>query len=449
MSKFDRRQDQQPAASRDSRRDFLKAGAIAMGGAVAGGLALSRSAHAAEDNTLKLGLIGCGGRGSGAIRNALNGDPNTKVVAMADAFDNRLQSSLKGLLADEKYKGRVDVDADHQFVGLDAYQKLIDSGVDVVLLTTPPQFRPVQLKAAIDAGKHVFCEKPVAVDAPGVRSVLASAEAAKQKGLSLVSGLCWRYHNGVKETMKRILDGQIGEIRSIQENYLTGALWSRPRQPGDTEMKFQVRNWYNFTWLSGDFNVEQHVHSLDKALWAFHDEPPLRAYGLGGRQVRVEQPAYGNIYDHMAVVYVYPNDAKVHSYCRQQSGCYGNVDDHFLGTKGNATVLKHRLDGLDGENIWRFRGSGGNMYDLEHEALFASIRAGDALNNGLYMARSTMLGIMGRMVCYTGKGITWEEALNSQEDLSPDGCTWDSKPPILPDAEGGYPVATPGQTPFV
>ena len=219
------------------------------------------------------------------------------------------------------------------FIGFDAYRKVIASGVDVVILTEPPHFRPDHLKAAIEAGKHVFCEKPVAVDAPGVRSVLATCEKAKEKNLSIVSGLCWRYHPGVRETMKRVLDGAIGEILAIQETYLAGTLWERPRQKEWTEMEFQMRNWYYFTWLSGDHNVEQHVHSLDKALWAMHDEPPLCTWGLGGRQVRTEAK-FGDIYDHHAVAYEYPKGVTVYAYTRQQAGCPIDVSDIFHGTKG-------------------------------------------------------------------------------------------------------------------
>jgi predicted dehydrogenase len=438
-------QSSRARASQPSRRDFLKSSTAIVGGALAAGLSVGRSAHAAEDGTLKVGLIGCGGRGTGAAGNALNVDPNTKLTAMGDAFADRLENSLGSL--QKKYGDRAAVDADHRFVGFDAYRKVIDSGVDVVILTEPPHFRPKHLQAAVEAGKHVFCEKPVAVDAPGIRSILASSEQAEQKGLSIVSGLCWRYHPAVQETMKRVLDGAIGDILSIQETYLTGELWHRGREDDDTEMRYQMRNWYYFSWLSGDFNCEQHVHSLDKALWAFHDEPPIRAWGTGGRQVRTD-PKFGDIYDHHAVVYEYPNNARVHSYCRQQNGCFRDVSDHFLGTKGHADILKNQID-VWGQDSWRYRGPGGNMYDLEHEALFRSIRSGQPINNGLYMARSTMLAILGRMVDYTGQVITWEDAMNSQQVLAPSSYEWDAEPPVLPDENGHYPVAMPGVTKFV
>ena len=433
---------QLPSASQGSRRDFLRTSTAVTAGTLLGGLSLARSAHAAGSDLLKVGLIGCGGRGSGAAGNALNADAGTKLFAMGDAFEDRLHGSFNGLK--QEYGQRVDVDPSRQFVGLDAYQKVIDC-VDVVVLATPPHFRPIPLKAAIAAGKHVFCEKPVAVDAPGVRSVLATTEEASKKKLNLVSGLCWRYHRGVKETMQRVLDGAVGQIRAMQETYLTGPLWTRPRQAGDTEMRFQVRNWYYFTWLSGDFNTEQHVHSLDKALWAMHDEPPLRAWGLGGRQVRTD-PVYGDIYDHHAVVYEWPGGVRAYSYCRQQGGCYSDVSDHFLGSLGEADILQHKITG---QNPWHFTGDGGNMYDLEHQALFSAIRAGQTINNGLYMARSTMLAILGRMVNYTGRMLTWDEALASRQLLSPTSYTWDAEPPTRPGPDGKYPVAMPGQTKFV
>ena len=245
--------------------------------------------------------------------------------------------------------------------------------------------------------------------------------------------------------MQRVLDGAIGEILAIQETYNTGTLWHRGRRPDDTEMKFQLRNWLYFTWLSGDHNCEQHVHSLDKASWAMHDEPPERVWGLGGRQVRTD-PKYGDIYDHHAVVYEYAGGVRVHSYCRQQGGCFNDVSDRFIGTKGRANVLKHNIQG---ENKWRFRGNGGNMYDIEHQELFASIRAGKPINNGRYMAISTMLAIVGRMATYTGQVIAWEQAMNSKLDLSPSSYAWDADPPVLPDENGRYPIAMPGVTKFV
>jgi len=398
-------------------------------------LSIAQSAHAAGSDVLKVGLIGCGGRGSGAAAQALNADPHVKLTAMGDAFSDRLQASLANLKKENPEK--VDVAPDHCFVGFDAYQKVIDSGVDVVILATPPHFRPMHIQAAVAAGKHVFAEKPVAVDAPGVRSVLATCELAKEKNLSVVSGFCWRYDQGVRDTMARVLDGAIGDIVAIQEVYNAGGLWMKPRQPEWTDMEWQLRNWLYFTWLSGDHNVEQHVHSLDKASWLMHEELPVKCVGLGGRQVRTE-PEYGHIFDHHAVTYEYANGVKLFAFCRQQNGCASDVSDHFMGTKGRCDVLKNHITG---ENPWRYSGKKNNMYQTEHDELFASIRSGNPKNDGLFMSRSTLLAIMGRMATYTGQEITAEQALASQETLAP--TAYEFGPLPVP------PVAQPGRTPFV
>jgi predicted dehydrogenase len=427
-------QSQSTADGCPSRRDFLKTSST-LAAATASGLLLARSAHAAGSDTLKLGLIGCGGRGSGAVGNAFAADPNIKLTAMGDAFSDRLQASLQNLKTSNPE--RVDVSPDHAFVGFDAYDKVLATDVDVVILATPPHFRPAHLKAAVAAGKHVFCEKPVAVDAPGVRSVLATAEAAKAKNLSVVSGLCYRYERPKQELIARVHDGAIGDILTMQVSYNTGALWHHGRKSEWSEMEYQLRNWLYFTWLSGDFNVEQHVHSLDKAAWAMRDEPPLRATGLGGRQVRVDEQ-WGNIYDHFSVVYEYANGVKLFAQCRQIPGCSVDVSDHLIGTKGSAELMKAVIDGQD---TWRYRGPKVNMYDEEHKALFAAIRSSNPINNGIYMARSTMLAIMGRMVTYSGQTLTWDQCLNSTEDLTPAKYEWGSVP--VPT------VAKPGLTRFV
>ncbi len=421
-----------------SRREFLK-----MTAAAAGSLALSRSAHAAGSDVLRVGLIGCGGRGAGAAANALGADANTRLVAMADLFGDRLQSTLGALK--REFRDRVDVDSERSFVGFDAYQRLVECAVDVVLLATTPHFRPIHLKACVDAGKHVFCEKPVAVDAPGVRSVLATCEEAAAKKLNVVSGLCWRYDYGVRETMKRVLDGAIGRIVAIRETYNAGTLWQRPRQPQWTEMEYQIRNWLYFTWLSGDHNCEQHVHSLDKAAWAMHDEPPLRAWGLGGRQVRTDA-IYGDIFDHHAVCYEYADGVQVYSYCRQMAGCSNEVSDLFLGTEGRADILANKIYDVKGKVVWHYQGPKPGMYDVEHQELFAAVRSGKTINNGRYMARSTMLAILGRMVTHSGQAITWDEAIDSKRKLAPERYDFDAAPPTAPGKDGKYPVDVPGVT---
>ncbi len=421
-----------------SRRDFLKTSTASIAGAaLAGQLA---NVHAAGSDVLRVGLIGCGGRGTGAATQALHSDPNVKLVAMGDAFGDHLEHSLKTLKADEEIARKIDVKPEYCFVGFDAYKGVLASGVDVVLLTTPPHFRPAHLKAAVEAGKHIFAEKPVAVDAPGVRSVMASCAEAKKKNLALVSGLCFRYENGKRETFKRVHDGAIGDIVTLQCTYNTGALWDKPRKPDWSDMEWQLRNWLYFTWLSGDHNVEQHVHSLDKMAWTMRDEPPIRATGVGGRQVRT-QPKYGNIFDHHAVVYEYANGVKCFSQCRQQVGCANDVNDHIFGTKGTCDVMKHTIKG---QNPWRHtrsRDAKDDMYQNEHNELFASIRSGKPIHNGDYMAKSTLMAIMGRMATYTGQAITWDQALNSKEDLTPSKYEWG---PLAV-----APIAMPGVTKFV
>lgn len=433
-------------SSQTSRREFLgntlKTGAIAGTAAYGFSAATSpmfRSVHAAENNTLKVGLVGCGGRGRGAAQQALNADPNTKIVAVCDAFRPKAENAAK--LLKDQFEDRAQLTEETIFDGLESYKKVIDL-CDVVLLCETPHFRPLSLRYAVDKGKHVFCEKPVAVDAPGIRSVLESAEIAKEKKLNLVSGLCWRYDLNVQDMMKRVLDGAIGKILSIRETYLTGKLWAIPKKPGDTEMQFQVRNWYNFTWLSGDYNVEQHVHSLDKALWAFGNEPPIAAYGIGGRMRRTEQPLNGDIYDAMGVVYEYADGRTIYSFSRQQDSCFNDVDDYFMGTDGTAQILRGVITG---EKPYQQEKVSSDMYQLEHNELFQAIRGNRAyINNGDYMAKSTMLGILGREACYSGKRITWDEMMKSEKKLSPDGYTWESNPPILPDANGRYKIYIPG-----
>jgi predicted dehydrogenase len=420
-----------------TRRGFLKTSAAA--GAV---LAVAPAVHAAGGDTLKIGLIGCGSRGTGAAAQALSADKNVKLVAMADAFEDRLQESLKTLKDDEKIVAKIDVKPERCFVGFNAYKDVLASEVDVVLLTTPPHFRPLHFDAAIKAGKHVFAEKPVAVDAPGVRSVLATVELARKKKLAVVSGLCLRYDNGFRDTVQLIHAGAIGDLVALQANDYRGSNWGKPRQPGWSDMQYQMRNWYNFTWLSGDFNVEQHVHYLDVCAWLMKNEYPVRSIGTGGRQVRT-RPEYGHIYDHFSIVYEYANGVKLFSNCRQQPGCSNDMSADVLGSRGRAH-LSERRRGLiiHAATDWIYSGEANNMYQTEHDELFASIRAGRPLNNGEYMARSTLLAIMGRMAAYTGKTITWDMALHSKEELKPPRYDWDVKL-----AEPS--VAMPGRTPFV
>jgi predicted dehydrogenase len=405
---------------------------------MAGALTVAESAHAAGSDLLRVGLIGCGGRGTGAATQALNADKNVQLYAMADAFEDRLETSLGRLKKDEDIAGKINVAPDRRFVGFDAYQDVIAS-CDVILLCTPPHFRPMYLKAAVAAGKHIFAEKPCAVDAPGVRSVLATTEEAKKKGLSLVAGLQTRYSRHPQELIQRIRDGAIGQIVALQANDYRGPIWVRPRQPGWTDMYYQMRNWYYFTWLCGDFNVEQHVHMLDLCSWIKNDYP-VKAIGTGGRQVRTA-PEYGHIYDHFSITYEYADGTKLFAACRQQPGCKNDISVHVFGSKGQANTGGRRPT-ITGEQKWQPAGQENVPVQAEHDALFASIRNGKPINNGDYLAKSSLLAILGRMAAYTGQEITWDMAFHSKEDLSPPRYDWNVS---LPDP----PVAMPGVTKFV
>ncbi len=423
------------APQQTSRRQFIGesvAATTTIGGAA---IALPRSVHAAGDDTLRVGLIGCGGRGTGAARQALEADRSVKLVAMGDMFDERLQTSLKSLTVIKELAGKIDVPPERQFIGFDAYKGVIAEDLDVVLLTAPPHFRPMHLKASIDAGKHVFAEKPVAVDAPGVRSVLETCAEAQRKNLSVVSGLCIRYDGGFRETIQRLHDGAIGDIHTVIANDYRGPIWVKPRKDDWTDMHWQMHNWYYFTWLSGDFNVEQHVHYLDVCAWVMGGYP-VKAIGMGGRQVRTES-MYGNIYDHHSVTYEYENGARLFSNCRQQRGCKTDMGSVALGSKGRAIVSESKLE-IMSETQWRFDKKVKDMYQAEHDELFAAIRTGQPINNGEYMAKSTMLAIMGRMATYTGQEITWEQAMNSTQDLSPEKYGWGAAPEVE--------IARPGVT---
>ena len=428
-------------AEKTSRRDFLKQGATAVAAGAVANMSLQSAAYAAGSDTLRVALIGCGGRGTGAARNALAADPNTKLVAMADAFGDYLDRSLRGL-QNSAVQDQLEVDDDHKFVGFDAYKHAIDA-CDVALLATPPHFRPEHLRYAVEKGKHVFCEKPVAVDAPGCRSVFETSRLAAEKGLSLVSGLCWRYDPGMREVFARLHNGEAGEIAALQCSYNSQGVWDPrvTREEVDSDMEYQMRNWYYYTWLSGDFNVEQHIHSIDKMLWAMRDEPPVKCSGSGGRIQRTD-PKYGNIYDHFDVVYEFTGGIKAFARCRHFAGCATDVSDYAFCTKGQVQMLpKPKLTDLNGNPVWESGPVGRTMYQQEHDELFASIRSGSPINNGDYMTKSTLMAIMGRMCCYTGKELTWEQALNSKEDLSPPAYEWG---PLKT-----RPVAIPGLTPFV
>jgi predicted dehydrogenase len=419
-----------------TRREFLKTSALAGGILAAPAILPSRVFGADATQTLRVGLVGCGGRGTGAASQALHADKNAVLVAMGDAFDDQLQKSLQNLQKD--VPDQLKVTPDKCFVGLDAYQKVIDSGVDVVLLASPPGFRPVHFKAAVEAGKHIFCEKPVATDAAGVRSVLESVKISKAKQISLVAGFCWRYEQGRREFYKRIHDGAIGDIRAIYATYLAGRVKPMPpsteRPAGMSDLTWQIRNWYNFVWLSGDGLVEQAVHSIDKVAWAMKDQPPLKAVAVGGRQSPNNE---GNIYDHIFVTYEYPKEVRAFVAQRQAGNTYTDNSDYLMGSTGFGKIPGYQAPFIQAKENWRYHGPKSDMYQNEHDELFASIRSGKPINDGERMAYSTLMAIMGRMAAYTGQEITWEQALNAQESLVPAKLDWNMKLGIAPMAEPG------------
>ncbi|MCE9604795.1 MAG: Gfo/Idh/MocA family oxidoreductase [Planctomycetia bacterium] len=436
-----------PARSSDSsassRREFMKSsGAIVAAGAIASELSIARSAHAAGSDVLKVGLVGCGGRGTGAAAQALKADKNVKLVAVGDAFPDALKSSLENLKK-SPIAEQIDVPAERQFTGFDNYKKVCDSGIDVVLLAAPPHFRPEHMEYAVKAGLHVFAEKPVAVDALGIHRVLAAGEEAKKKNLAVVSGLCWRYDFGVRGAMEQVREGAIGETIAVHAQYNTPGLPKWPmlkRESGWSDMEYQLRNWYYYTWLSGDGIVEQAIHSLDKAAWVMNDEPPISCTSLGGLQSRLGAER-GNIFDHHAVVYEYAGGVRVFFNSCQIEGVSGEVSTYVMGSKANCLLEKPTVATRDGKTTWRYKGPKNTMHQTEHDELFAGLRSGNIINNTQYMARSTMLAIMGRMASYTAKKITWEQAMNSQENMTPATYAWGPMPEPK--------IAIPGATKFV
>jgi predicted dehydrogenase len=423
-----------------TRRHFLRnSSTVAVGGLVASA-ALTRAADASAPapSVIKVGLIGCGGRGTGAALQALKADPGVRLTALADVFADRLDSSLATLKKMTAVANRIDVTPATSFVGLDAYQKVIDSGVDVVLLASTPAFRPEHFRAAVAAGKHVFCEKPVAVDGAGIRSVLASAAEAQRKNLSVMSGFCWRYDPRMRATVAQIHAGAIGDLRAIIATYHTGTLTTKfpgTRTPGQTDLEWQLRNWYNFTWLSGDHLVEQAIHNVDKIAWLMKQEMPTQAIAVGGRTV----PAYGNTYDNFSVAYEYASGVRATLSCRQHDGVYNEVTDYVMGTEGIFSNGRLATQGITGKTNWKYTGPTRDMYQVEHDELFAAIRAGKPVNDGISMAHSTLMAIMGRMAAYTGQVVTWNRALNSEEVLVPATLDWNAPRPVAA-------RAIPGQT---
>ncbi|MEX2172569.1 MAG: Gfo/Idh/MocA family oxidoreductase [Pirellulales bacterium] len=431
------------SATGGNRRRFLQTSSVAVAGAtLASGLNIARAAHPLGDDEIKIGLIGCGGRGTGAAEDALKAPGKSKLVAMGDAFPEFLGECHKRL--SKQFGDRCDVPKDRQFTGLDAYEKVLASDANYIILATPPGFRPIHFEAAINAGKHVFMEKPVAVDAPGIRRVLAAGEMAKEKGLGVGVGLQRHHDPAYIEAIKRIQDGEIGNVICTRVYWNGPGLWIRNREPDDTEMKYQVRNWYYFNWLCGDHIVEQHIHNMDVSNW-LKGMVPIEAQGQGGREVR-RSKACGQIFDHHFVEFTYPDGTKMISQCRHIPDCWSSVSEHAHGTAGTADVSKQEFFAPDGKLAWKYRGPTAGPYQQEHVDLQASIRKGEPINETEFGATSTMTAILGRMATYGGKVVKWDDAIASDIDLSPKVYAWDAEAPVLPDADGNYPIAVPGVT---
>lgn len=432
------------------RRAFLKTGVAA---ATAAALPIELCAQVAGSDQIKLALIGCGGRGGGAANQNLGSkEGNVKLVAMADAFQGRLDSTLNNLA--KRFPDKVDVKDDKKFVGLDAYAQAIAES-DMVILATPPGFRPRHFKAAVEAGKHIFCEKPTCVDAVGARIYHEAAKLADTKNLKVVVGLQRHYEGKYLASLAKVKEGLIGDIVSGQVYWNGAGVWVNERKPEQTEMEYQIYNWYYFNWLCGDHIVEQHVHNIDVFQWflseslgAPNDAPvrPLSAQGMGGRQVRTDKK-FGEIFDHHYVEYTYPNGVILNSQCRHQPGAWSNVSEIVVGTKGicypGGGVIKDRT----GKVIWNYKGEDDrDPYQAEHDSLHKAVKANTPLNNAYYGNTSSFVASMGRMATYSGQQIKWDAAWNSQLDTYPEKLAWDAQPRVLPIADGSYPIAVPGKT---
>jgi predicted dehydrogenase len=436
-----------------SRRDFVKQSSLLAGGLIAAPLLSRANYFSGADATIKVVLIGCGGRGTGAAMQALLSKQNVKLVAMADAFRDNLDRCYKSLAVDSAkdpstadVKNHIDVPEERKFTGFDAYLKAIPLA-DVVILATPPGFRPIHFEEAIKQNKHVFMEKPVATDPAGIQKVLEVAAIAKQKKLNVVVGLQRHYQNSYRELFKR--KDMIGDITSMQAWWNNDGVWVRPRKAGQTEMEYQMRNWYYFVWLCGDHITEQHIHNLDVINW-FKGGYPVKAQGMGGRQVR-KGKENGEIFDHHYVEYEYADGSLLNSQCRHIPGTMSRVDELFVGTKGKIHCGAGKITDASGKPIYQYDMKGeNNPYQTEHDELFAAIAKGDYkfadAENG---AKSSMTSILGRMATYSGQIVEWDKAINSGLNLHPAVYAFDATPPVVPNADGFYNIAVPGVTKYV
>jgi predicted dehydrogenase len=429
------------------RRDFLKGSAAIVGGALINSTLTGKAnAWTLRTDPIKIALIGCGSRGAGAVLNALSANANAVLVAMADVFRDKLDETYATLLKVSRIKNFVKVPENQKFTGFDAYQKAI-ACADVVLLVTPPAFRPAQFEAAVKAGKHVFMEKPLASDAPGIRQILETGKEASRKNLKVVVGLQNRYDPGYQEMVKKLQEGAIGKIISATDYYLIGPVTNIPRQSGQTEMEFQMRNWRYFNWLWAGSPAGLQIHNTDVVNWV-KDAYPVRAQGMGG-QSSLKGPDYGDIFDHFYIEYEYADGTKLNSQIRHIGGTWNKGGANFQGANGTAS-LQAGIKSYNGKQIWRNSNKDSeNAYQIEHDALFTAIRNNTPLNDTEWGAKSTMTTILGRMAVHSGKMVEWDEALNSTLTLMPDKFAWDAEPPVKPDKNGNYPVPVPGLSPVI
>ncbi|MBE7503683.1 MAG: Gfo/Idh/MocA family oxidoreductase [Verrucomicrobiales bacterium] len=439
------------ADAKTTRREFLKTSATAVSAVPLAGLSLSRFAHAAGSDVLRVGLIGAGGRNTGAGAQALKADPGTRLVAISDIFVDRVRNARDYIRNELTRSGRADavqVPDANCFTGFHAYKQVIEAS-DVVCIANAAKFHPLQSLAAIEAGRHVFVEKPHGIDPYGVKMMQRACDLAKEKKLGIVSGLHSRYHPGYAETVQRVQDGAIGDIVTIEENFLRAPYGVTERKPGLSELQWQCSTQYHFRWLSGDDVPQSLVHNMDRASWAMRNAVPIKCHGLGGRSSMVE-PIYGDVFDHHSVVYEFPNGVRVYAFCRTTTGCYDEDSSLIFGTKGQANVKACRIQG---ETRWRWQPASNDPhqvdpYQIEHDRLFAGIRSGQPVNNGDYLARSTMITVMGQISCYTGKEVAWEQ-INASDFCyapKPEDCHDGMEPPTKPGPDGSYPVPVPGRT---
>ena len=420
-----------------SRRNFVKTSALL--GAASTVQAANINNNLSSDKPLRIALVGCGGRGTGAAMQALKVRKGVKIVAVADAFQDKAEAIHKRLT--RKPNPQIDIPKERVFHGFDAYKKAIDSDCDLVILATPPHFRPIHLEYAVNKKKHVFMEKPVAVDGPGIRSVMKSSDIAKANNTMLAVGLQRRHQFDYKESIQRCQDGAIGNFQYAKVYWNSGGVWTRKREEGMSEMEYQMKNWYYFNWLCGDHIVEQHIHNLDVINW-LKGTHPTQCSGMGGRQVRTAKE-HGEIYDHFFTEYQYADGTQMFSQARHIKNCVNTVDEYAYGDKGRIHFKKHQITG---ETNWKFDGKRVSGHQQEWNDLIDSLDRGEIYNEGHTGAEATLTAIMGRMASYSGKTVTWEQALNSEVKLSPDSYTWNSTPPTVPNAKGEYPIPMPGAT---